>query len=94
MVNLHFGSKLSHSTLCDLLERMVGKFMVRKEALASIFKRIKASGFIYVLLYLPEQTVLFLELARASAKPNMALVFLDKSQPCLRHNDSKGLKNC
>lgn len=79
---------------CDPLERMVGKFIVRKEALASILKRIKASGSICILLYLPEQTVLFLDLAWANPKPNTALVFLDKSQSCLRHGDSKGLRNC
>lgn len=79
---------------CDPLERMVGKFMVRKEVLASILKRIKAPGSICILLYLPEQTVLFLDLVWANPKPNTALVFLDKSQSYLRHSDSKGLRNC
>ena len=66
--------------------------MVRKEALASTFKD-QTSDFICILLYLPEHTVLFLELARASPQPDMTLVFPAKSQSCLHHGDSKGLKN-
>lgn len=92
MANLHFGSVLSHWVLLWPSGGRWSKFTVRKEALAGTFKD-QASGFICIFLYLPEHIVLFFELSWASPKSNMTLVFLDKSQSCLHHNDSKALKN-